>query len=571
MTEDEAEPHPGRPPSTAALVGHAAALWLGLLLLMPVVGVDRSPLITDEGALLMQLEILDDHGSWYTPYPLLDLDPDGAYVPLAYSNYENGELIPYSSRPAYVLLNLLPFRSMGIWGVTALGSLFAALAALATGLTARHLQPSAALPALWLVGVASPLFVHAQILQGHTIGAAAAAGGCLIAVRAQHALGQRWVALLLIGLTMFAATTVRREVLFVAAGLLAWGALRIVTKRTTFDAALGLAASAGGFLGLAVDRVLVWQIQGVSAAPNIPVASDSEQSLLADRLWSLYHSTIRFSFGDLTIADTVALIALVLVVVGSIQVRRRADCVLLVVGLVAMTGLALVQAIATHDAPHLVPGIFMASPLLFAGLLLVPPTALRERAGALLAVVAAVTTVLVLALQYQGSWEWGARFLSVSIPPVATLSAVGWIRGVALVNAPARRTLAAAASITVIAIAGLAVTGQHDGRMATRELASTLVAEASERDDLIVTTELWMPRLDTSQLGPVQHRWARAAPEEMPSLLGMLADEGVDQLVLAAWSGRELPALIGDTGWQLEREEPLPPLRLPLTMWLLSR
>lgn len=117
-------------PSIRILAGHATALCLGLLLMMPVASVDHGPFLPDEGP-----------------------------------------------------LNVLPGRAFGIWGMTALAVVASAGASLVAGLTARRIEPRASILVIWLCGLGTPLFFNAFGLHGHTIDGLCAAMVALAVVR----------------------------------------------------------------------------------------------------------------------------------------------------------------------------------------------------------------------------------------------------------------------------------------------------------------------------------------------------------------------------------------------------
>src|SRR5439155_19509656 len=100
---------------------------------------------------------------------------------------------------------------------------------------ARRLRPGPVVPALWSIGLASPLFFDAYTADAHTLGAALVAGSALATLRVLH--GERHV--------LMSASAV---VLAIAAGLLRNEAL-------LFAAALGLVV-----LVVGVRRRVPWLI-----------------------------------------------------------------------------------------------------------------------------------------------------------------------------------------------------------------------------------------------------------------------------------------------------------------------
>src|SRR5690606_2269295 len=121
------------------------------------------------------------------------------------------------------------------------------------------------------------------------------------------------------------------------------------------------------------------------------------------------------------------------------------------------------------------------APVLVAGLLLVPRAHARERETSMLITVAAIGALGVFATQYHiGIWEWGARFLAITVPPVAALAAIGWNHAHQALPTADARALRAAGVGAVLAFALLLTVAHRAGRLSVQELQETIVAEATQ-------------------------------------------------------------------------------------------
>jgi hypothetical protein len=554
-------------PTWQRLAAHALVLWLGLLALMPVIGVHRAPLISDEGALLMQVETFERHGSWWAPYPLRDLDPDGEWIALGDALHERGRLITYTSRPVYVGANAVVHRIGGAWGVTALALTAAALTAWVCGLLARDIRIDAALPALWLAGLGTPILFHGYVLQGHTLGTLGCALALLCATRAQSGRrAGRWCAGLALAFAL--GSTVRRELTAVALGLAIWGPVVWRRTRRPEPLAIGAVALLGSVVGLAIDRLLIAWVIGPLVLPHVPVVTSETEPLIMGRIQATYDATLLTTFGDPNLADLLLLIGLGVVVAGAVRLRRNGDEILLLMGLGIGISATFLKVIAPGELPQLVPGLLVAAPVLVAGLVLLPREDLGPSRGELMAVVATISLMGLVATQYSLGWGWGARFLLVAVPPLSILAAVGWAHTLAVVSRAS--SLRVAATTSVLALAVLAVVAQRDGRLSSEAMINQILGAAGP-ETVVVTTELWLARYDTRQLDEHGQLWAWAPEPDLSDLLDHLASRDVDDVVLPGWEGRDIEQIAARSGWDVGEVTTLPRLRVPLEMWRLTR
>ncbi|MFP4513984.1 MAG: hypothetical protein ACLFRV_13665 [Acidimicrobiales bacterium] len=525
----------------------------------------------DEGALALGISTLEDDASWTAPYPLHAIDPDGEYVPLSRSRYSDGEITPYPSRPAYVILNMVLVRIGGAWGPVAVGTLGVAATALLVGLTTRIIDPRSAIPALWLCGVGTPLLFYGFVLQGHSLGTTAVAGvGYLVARSSQ----QRWRARLApaaaVALLIGTSTLIRRETVFVAAGLAVWSLWRARQRESRSELLLGAGATIGALVGTAAERLIMNSAFGTLDAPNVPVLGRGP-GLITGRVLATRESLLLPSFDDLVVLNTAALIGLVLVLVGAALLRERGQPWLLVTGLAAVSGAALLRLLISPDVIPIIPGLLLTTPALIAGLFLVPVSAAKHRASSALATTSVVIALAVLATQYGADWTWGGRFFSILLPPVAVLSALGWTHTVRRLPPNAARVATTAACGSVLALAVVALSVQYEARATVQELVETIASEADD-DTIIATTLIWLPRFDTEQLDAPGYAWAWTRRAELPNLLELIDQRSeADRVLLVDERGHGVPSYVGRSDWTIADPVPLPTIRPRLEMWVLQR
>lgn len=155
---------------------HAAGLLLALVLLA-ILGGPRTAVSSDEGAGIHQAVLLQ-RGGWLIEPTLPELDPELAQQPFLRADVGPKGRAPYAKHPAYPLLLEL---AAGLWwphGLLVPGILGTWVAAVAAAHLAQALRANAMLPTLWLLGLASPLTVDAQLVLAHApaAGTAAVAG-----------------------------------------------------------------------------------------------------------------------------------------------------------------------------------------------------------------------------------------------------------------------------------------------------------------------------------------------------------------------------------------------------------
>lgn len=533
----------------APLALHALALAVLLSGVAALVGTDAS-FSGDEGAAIIQAQHLAAGEGWLLPYPLARVDPSGEHVLVALSALGDDGYAPYAKHPTYAVVLAGADRVGGAAAMVAVSIVGAVLAALAAALLARRHRHALGAPALWIAGVATPLLFDSQAVLAHAPGAAAA-GLATVALVSLRTPGRSRAAAAGLAAASVAAVGVlaalRTEGTIYAIAL---GAVGCAIGWRERRAVLGATGAVVGLVGvgvLVVDRMLLSGIIGSSAIAAVaPTAGEDE--LVAGRLRALVRT---FLSPGSTWSSTSQLAVLALVgaaLVGAAAVRSGRFSSSLWAASVALAGVGAIGVLAAPE-PDLVEGLFTASPVLLAGLLVLDRPTLRAPTVAPLAATAALFTVGVLLTQYErgGAAEWGARFLAIELPLLAALATIGFDRVRPVVPA-ARR------SATVAVLAAVALTSA---------VASTRALDhykTNARDWVRVTSDavaaVAPSPLDTGEDGPVVvttwlslGRMMWAAPElpaglyvdaeDLPATLDDLAAAGVGEVVLALPGGRD--------------------------------
>jgi hypothetical protein len=399
----------------APVGAHLAALALVLLALVPVVGTGAS-FSADEGAAIVQARSLSAGRGWLVAHPVPEADPDGTAYPL--ENAERGArgVAPFAKHPLYALALAGADR---VGGVAAMVLLSVAGTVAAAGLgasLARRLDRRLARPAVWAIGVASPLAFDGYLVVAHTLAAAAAAGALLLALRAlerRSLVAAAWVApCTAVGVLL------RSEFVFYAGALavatLVVGAARRVTRPT----AIGVAVAATGAAVMARVAEGAWTRAIVG-----PVTAGGPDGIpgggMAGRVRGFALTWLTTGYGGLGPAGIALTVMLGAVAVAACTLRRRPQQHRLVVGASLLAALAAIVAVGVEPA-RVVPGLLVAFPLAAAGLVLVDRRTLCSDAARLAFGTFTVFALAVLATQYQrgGSGEWGGRYFALALPVV---------------------------------------------------------------------------------------------------------------------------------------------------------
>jgi hypothetical protein len=503
---------------------------------MAVVGTSTS-FSADEGAAVVQATSLSEGGGWTVPHPAPEVDPDGVNYPLEFSERGPDGWAPYAKHPVYPLLLAGAHRLGGVAAMVLLSLLGTVAAAGLAGALARRLDPALARPAVWVVGLASPLFFDGYLLIAHTLGAALAAAAVLAAVAA---VDRRSVPVALgVAPAVAGCVLLRSEGLFVAAALAAVAGVVVLKQRegrlAAAVVALGAAVAGGG--AFLLDRLWSARLVGSVAATGTaaPAAGDS-LGLVEGRIQGFVVTWLTPSYGGRPLTGLALLAMLAAIAFCAVTVRRQPGDERRITRSAAVAAAAAAVALLTGTG-NVVPGLLLAFPLASAGLLLVSRHTLRSTTARMAAGVSSLFVAAVVATQYAkgGGGEWGGRYFALVIPvavPVLLLA----LRDQRDRLAPRVGRMAVAGLVVCsVALSTMGITALRSSHRANARLVAA-VDRAGQAVDaqrpLIVTTEGAMPRFAWPTFD--RQRWLLAAPDGLDDLLGRLREAGISRVAFVS-------------------------------------
>ena len=534
-------PSPGLP---TTFIWHALGLLACLLVLVPAV--DNGAFATpDEGLYSAQADLLA-HGSWAGPRPGADIDHNGKWAVLSGPTaLPPGEVVPYARRPLYPLL-LTPFWSLGgVAGGMILSVLGVGLAAMLCGVLAGRFNRGAAIPALWLIGLGTPLLFDAHILVGHSLVATFSAA-FVVLVCVTIATSERPDAFQAAKVAATMASVVplvliRSEGLLLVMGTasaLVVTAVRLRPVRVSYrPILLALGVLFIGILTYALNDV--WARSIARHAPADVSALDRAPNIVN----STWVSILRPWYPD----NTTASAAMALVVVASIAapliLRWLPRFQLLGLGFLVVGAIAAVYRV--FESSELVSGLVPTVPWIVVGLLSLRRIDVRTQPAQVLLIGSLLTTAAIAVTTYGdgGAAEWGGRFFHVVLPGLGVVAVLGLIGMTASLTPPMRALAIGALVATTAAISICAVRSAMEMRDLNSSVETYLheVSAASDSDIMVFAPPqasgaarvLWRvsdddrPLLSTPTLG------------FLPELLDDLPDGRDSATVLTGLANRE--------------------------------
>jgi hypothetical protein len=517
---------------------HLVALALVLVALMAVVGTSSS-FSADEGAAIVEARSLASGGGWVVEHPMPAADPGAVNYPLELSDRGVRGSAPYAKHPLYPLLLAGADRLGGVRAMVLLSLIGTIAAAGVAGALARWLDPGRARGAGWGVGLASPLFFDGSLVIAHTLGAALAGAAVLLGIVAVERRSPRTAVAVVPA--MVACVLLRNEGLFIA-GALAVVAGVISVRRSdvrVVAAVVAIGSLAAGAGAHVVDRLWMAHLvgavgSGVGSAAN-PATSDPA-GLVNGRVQGFLVTWLTPGYGVRPVVGLLLLVVLVAVAFGAIMVRRHpTDSRRIVGSATAAAGAAIAAVVAGPGT--VVPGLLVAFPFAYVGLLLLSRRTLRTDTARITATVSALFAVAVLATQYAkgGSGEWGGRYFALAIPvAVPVLLLALWDQRDRLTPVVARRA-AAAMVVCSLALTTMGVTALRSYHRANARLVAAVdhagLSVAADHP-IMVTTEGAMPRLAWSTFD--RQSWLLADTNGLGDLLDRLKGAGVTRLVFVS-------------------------------------
>lgn len=549
---------------TAAAVprrrGVLSALWLhaGLLVLVVSVfvalGQPGVAFFSDEGAAVLQAQILRDSGKWQYQPPPGSAGQDFALSPFVRGDRGPQGVSPYAKHPLYpVLLSVVgPRSSAALLALSIGGTVAAAVGAVLLARRTAACSPPVELAVLWLVGVGTPLLFDSALVLAHTIAAGLVVFGVLAIIRARAVNGAGSGLFAGTGAILLAtAAMVRTEVLFVGPAL-ALALLAVDRRRARKTVVLAVCAAGSSVVAWGADR---WW-SGVIVGPTVGEGVRAESSgWLVDRALGSGTTLLRTTSQTLGIVDVSLWIGLTLVVVGALTWRRSARPDLLVFGLIVVVGAWFARL--WIDPPALVPGLLVAFPVGLAASVVAIPPPKEARTTRVVWITIGLTAAGILLTQYGigGGVEWGGRYFAVLIPLWVAVAIPSAIVSLAPMASGAQKAIVGlVVSVTVLAAVNMVAVQRHvHGR--TAELLSAisesaaLLPDAAQIDGrvVVISENRLLPQIAYTAFD--DYAWVVGRVADLPRGLAMIEVSGV-AAVLAVTPDPARIAVVAETaGW----------------------
>ena len=511
---------------------HLLALALILLALVPVVGTSQS-FLADEGAAVLQARSLAAGEGWIVEHPLPEVDPEGRWYPVV--NAERGRLgfAPLAKHPAYPALAAAAARLGGVAGMVVLSLAGTVAAAGLAAALARRVDDGLARPALWTVGLASPLLFDGFLVMAHTLAAALAAAAVLAAVVAIE--DRRPAVALLAGPPVAGAVLLRNEaLLFAAALVLVSGALALGRRSPRVAALVALTTAVAAVAARVADRTWVADVTGgamSTTAVGVPAAGES---LVRGRVEGFVLTWLTPGYGGPRVGLLALLVMVVAVVVCAWCVRSRPHDRPAVAAAAVVAAVAAVVAVAAAPG-NVVPGLLVAFPVATAGVVLLRRPLFRHLGLVVAGATTALFTLAVLATQYSvgGSGEWGGRYFALAVPVAAPLLLAALRLHGRSLDPSLRRAVAAALVVCSGALSVMAVNALRLNHRAKADLAARIEAAGratGEARPVVATTWVAAARLAWPTFDG--HRWLYVPEDDVGAATSRLRGAGVGRFVL---------------------------------------
>ncbi|MGI9602101.1 MAG: hypothetical protein ACR2QE_09465 [Acidimicrobiales bacterium] len=519
---------------------HAVALLLVLLALLLLVGTD-AVFSADEGAGAIQAQRVAEEGIWVGSHPLPGLDHSVLGYPVHLAEQTGDGWHELTRHPAYIHVLAGAFTIGGYPAMVLLSILATVGAAAVTGSLAGRLDQRLAVPALWVMGLASPLLFDGYLVIAHSLGAffAACAAWFLIG---------RWTPLHLVAGAASCAGVVlmRSEGVLLGAALalaLIWAGSRTRDRERLIAGGVAAAATVTTYL---VDGWWTTTLKDTTIASAGPGGARFQGGLVRGRWEGFERTWLWIGRAGLSANDELILLAVVLATAGALALRRNArGSVVVALGL---TSAALIALRLIADPTAVVPGLLFAFPLLLVGLVLTDGRhlALGSGRGRDLVVAAGLYALAVIATQHSvgGTTEWGGRYFALGLPLICPVIVAAVLDGAQRLERVDRRRWLASLVVLSLGLSMMGVLGLRRAHDRTAQLVSTVAAGIDQAgpDAVVVTDVNPLARWSWELLDDA--RWTLVVTEDLPAADAALAAGGIDRFVYVGFLADEQQAVL---------------------------
>ncbi|GAC1586731.1 MAG: hypothetical protein NVS3B21_01080 [Acidimicrobiales bacterium] len=534
---------------------HVGLLYLVLILSGVYVGT-RSSFISDEGALIIQAQMLSKGVGWADRPSLLHrVDPSGLWYPLDLSGRTgDGGFFPFSGHPVHALMSALLYRIGGISGIIAPSILGTGLAALIGAMIVRRFHPGLDVVTLWVLGIGSPLYFDAFMAQGHALAAALCAAAVLVvlwatdgglakepglaSVRRRKAIAAGFMVAALI----FGAVLLRNEaVVFALAFAITTVAVAGVFRRSLLLCGWSAAAALGGaFVGRRVERVLQAHIYGSRAGASVNLSvGNVGGSIIGTRLHAFRLTWLEASHLPAPLGDTVLVLIFVLVPIFALLIRHKSAERFTIrfvggsIGLLAITRLLIRPYVA-------VPGLLMAFPVAWgASWLLRPFRASFAEAICLVTGIIFWSGVIVAQDPIGGALEWGGRYFALGLPILTPIFLVFSYRCLKFVDGSVRKTSYALLVVLTVSFGLLSMLSLHHEKADNARLVAEVdrMSKMAGADPVVVSIIPWLGRVSWTIYDRTQMLYV--PPQELDLAGQRLRAAGVHRITFVSITGTD--------------------------------
>lgn len=534
---------------------HTVALVIVLLLgflTVPDVGVFSH----DEGAQALQAQVLATEGDWGRPHPMPEVAPEGEWFPSWSAVMNDGEHATLWRKPLYSWLGGRLWAVGGSPAFHLFSTVGAAVAAVLTALCARELDASLDRPALWLVGLASPLFGDGYLLIAHAVAAAAVAAMTLMLLRQLRDGRSSWGRLLVVFGSAIFAVMVRREALLLTAAMVTCLVPIAIASRQWRTGVMACSLAAATAIAVAVDELWTTSLSGrTNLNPPAPLG---ESSLLGHVARGFAISWLRPSYGAVGGTQVLALLV-VMLGAGAVYLHRRGAPAAIQAALWWLTVVVVVARFLLGMEPaEVIPGLLPAYPVLVWALVGLRRHHLRDSTTALLIGGFVIFAGGVILTQHGdgGGRGWGGRYFAIGLPLV-TVAAVALGRDVLKAMERRSRDAAVATVVMVTFLSGFQqVQALRTSHLLQDRLTQSALDVASQADPgdggvpIVITPDTQMARSVWAEFDAA--RWLLVPYDEIPEAVRRLRGAGFQEAMIATLdaqrAGSALAGLVPPAG-----------------------